>query len=121
MLCTPRGERFSLKLYGGAPGHLWRRMEDGHEFNLRLFRRVRLALSTNSMVADPRLQLSGHWRGPSLVMDDEGSFARKFNSDGTLNSERESGPKAATAVPITFNEEHWGLISPPACAPPPAR
>src|SRR5947209_15994060 len=75
VLCTPRGERFSLKLYGGAPGHLWLRMAEGHDFNLRVFRRPRFAVSTSQMVAPPRSQFAGHWRGADLVMNDNGSFS----------------------------------------------
>jgi hypothetical protein len=121
VLCTPRGERFNLKLYGGAPGHIWLRMNDGHDFNLRLFRRPPFAVSINSMIAPPRLQFFGHWRGTDLVMNDQGSFAQAFNFDGTLNLKGRPSGRTAGTVPIRFTEHYWGLISPPPCGPPSAR
>lgn len=118
VLCTPRGERFNLKLYGGAPGRLWLKMDEGHEFNMRVFRRSRLSLSTNSTVAPPRLQFAGHWRGSDLVMDDQGSFSHAFNPDGTLNPDAPNWHPKTGDVSVTFTEQYWGLISPPACTPP---
>jgi hypothetical protein len=121
VLCTPRGEQFNLKLYGGAPGRLWLRMDEGHAFNLRVFRRPRFALSINSVVAPPRLQFAGRWRGADLVMDDQGSFNRAFNPDGTLNPNPGDRYSETRGIPITFSEHFWGLISSPACLQPPAR
>lgn len=116
VLCTPRGERFNLKLYGWAPGHLWRKMDEGHAFYLQAFRRPRFALSTNSMVAPPRLQFAGHWRGADLVMDDQGSFRDAFNADGALNPNARAVPLPTSAIPITFTEHYWGFVSSPACS-----
>lgn len=119
VLCTPRGERFNLKLYGWSPGHIWRRMDEGKEFYLSAFRKPPGALSTNAMVTPPRLQFVGRWRGPNLVMDDQGSFAQAFDPNGALKPNA-GGPRSATeAVPITFTEQSWGLISSPPCSPPP--
>jgi hypothetical protein len=115
VLCTPSGERLNLKLYGWATGHIWRRMDEGHEFFFWVFRRPRFALSTNSMVAAPRLEFFGHWRGPNLVMDDHGSFAQAFSENGELNLNTRGQRPTTNAIPITFTEQFWGLISPPAC------
>jgi hypothetical protein len=113
-LCTPRGEHFNLKLYGGAPGRAWLAMEDGHPFNLDIFRR-RASLGTSGMVAPPRLQFEGRWQGPNLVMTDKGGFAHAFNPDGTLNEKGGTWHSRSGAVPITFTEQNWGAISAPRC------
>ena len=113
-LCTPRGERLNLKLYGGAPGRAWFRMEDGHPFGLRLFRR-RPAISTSSMIAPPRLQFTGRWQGPDLVMDDEGSFAHAFTPDGSVITTGAKWHPRTSTVPITFHERSWGLVTAPPC------
>ena len=117
ILCTPRGERFNLKLYGWAPGHIWRGMDEGQEFILQVFRHPPFSLSTNAMVAPPRLEFEGHWHGPDLVMDDQSTFAEAFNPDGTLNPNPKEWHRAANEVPITFTEQYWGFIGAPACSP----
>lgn len=81
----------------------------------------RIELSTNSRVAPPRPQFAGRLRGADLVMDDQGSFNRAFNPDGTLNPNPRNGHSETRGIPITFSEHFWGLISSPACLQPPAR
>jgi hypothetical protein len=93
-LCTPSGQRFNLKVYGAAPGHLWLDMPDGHAFGLEAFRRP-VSLGTGGSVAPPRLHFSGHWQGPDLVMTDQGSLAHAFKPDGTLNTSRSGTRRSA--------------------------
>jgi hypothetical protein len=117
-LCTPRGERFNLKLAGGASGRMWLNMADGQAFGLRVFRRVAFGDFTGrGPIDNPRLQFSGHWQGPDLVMDDGGSFAHAFAPDGTLLAKAAIWHPHTSAVRITFTERYWGLISPPPCTP----
>jgi hypothetical protein len=113
-LCTPRGERFNLRLRGGAHGRQWLHV-DG-PFSLEVWRRKALGRITGpTTVAPPRLHFDGRWDGPNLVMDDTGSFSHAFKPDGTLNENAGTWHPKMGAVPITFTETHWGFISAPPC------
>jgi hypothetical protein len=112
-LCTPKGERMNLKLYGGASGRgTWLHMPDGHEFGMNIFRR--LAFNLGGPIGPPRLEFKGRWQGPNLVMDDKGGFLHAFNPDGSVNMNSHNWHNNAGAVPITFTETPFSL-TPPAC------
>jgi hypothetical protein len=111
-LCTPKGERLNLKLYGGAPGRAWLRMEEGHPFGLQVFRRTVFSLS--GPIGPPRLEFEGHWQGDALVMSDRGDFAHAFRPDGSVVEDGVKWHSNVDAVPITLTEQTWGLF-PPAC------
>ena len=115
-LCTPRGERFNLTLRGGAPSRPWLHMDD-QPFHFRVWRRPPGGGVTADLVGPPRLEFAGRWQGPNLVMDDQGSVGRAFNPDATLNPRALRWETRAQAVAVTFAEQNWGLISPPACPP----
>jgi hypothetical protein len=84
-------------------------MEDGHQFALNAYRRPIGGGLTGNMVAPPRLQFEGRWRGPDLVMSDEGSFAHAFNPDGTVIANAPVWHPQSDVQPITFTETHWWL------------
>jgi len=51
----------------------------------------------------PSIQLSGHWKNPDLVMDDNGSIFRAFQPDGTVYRGHDpSHPYNGEVVPITL-------------------
>jgi hypothetical protein len=105
-VCTPRGERISLRVTGGASGKIWRDM-DGHEFGLSAYHRPVFWSFTNSSNWRPRLTLRGRWVGPNLVMSDEGGFAHAFLPDGSVNTQTASWYPKSAGVPITLTEVGW--------------
>jgi hypothetical protein len=105
-VCTPRGERYSLRVTGGASGKIWKDM-DGHGFEIYAYHRP-FGWQYRREDRRPRLSFSGQWVGPNLVMNDEGSIVRAFQPDGTLKSYRDSLPKAGGMVlPLVLTETKW--------------
>lgn len=100
-LCTPRQQRFTLKLYGSMRFGLGR-STNGEE--------IFLGMSNwtwqRSFVTrhPPAVSLHGHWQNPNLVADDEGSFRRAFNPDGTVLYGSFSGPYKQPVSTITLVE-----------------
>ncbi len=78
-VCTPRGENLALKMRGGMRKHL-NLSTDGESIWLGMHR-----MSWRQFNGDysPSLELRGHWQNPNLAMDDEGSIAKAFRTDGT--------------------------------------
>jgi hypothetical protein len=110
-VCTPRGERYSLSVTGGASGQIWKDM-DGHSFHLDARHRPAWRDFTGAPV-QPRLSFTGQWVQDTLVMTDDASFAHAFLPDGSLNT-RDQGnwhPKTG-ALPITFTEIEWSWTGP---------
>jgi hypothetical protein len=83
IVCTPRGERYHLRLSGGFTNKLGFRTTDtnGQPFGFTLTQPLNF-LSTNY---NTRLSFSlhGSWQNPNLVVDDRGTVSRAFNPDGT--------------------------------------
>jgi hypothetical protein len=99
-ICTPLGQRYSLKLTGGTPGRIWKDM-DGHAFSFSAYNRP---ISWFNNDRRPRLSFSGQWVGPNLVMSDNGSIAHAFLPDGTLSADTSSWHPKAGAFPLTLTE-----------------
>jgi hypothetical protein len=85
-LCTPRGERYRLKLFAGM------NEKTGIDTNgkaMRMELRYRpwyWSFSGNRKLEQPRLAFRGKWQNPDLVMDDGGTLLGAFNADGTLKN-----------------------------------
>ena len=105
-VCTPKGERFSLRVTGGASGNIWRNM-DGHDFHLSAYHRPLFWSFSDAKTWLPKLSLRGRWVGPNLVMSDEGSFAHAFLPDGSLNTIPPNWYPKVNGVPITLTETGW--------------
>ena len=104
-LCTPRGERYSLRVTGGL--------------------RERTGIDTNGkeMALDflrswkgwwgnadrrPRFRLDGRWQNPELVMADGGTLSQAFLPDGTLyQGQARDRPKAREKLQVAFQETSW--------------
>ena len=103
MVCTPRGEKFTLRLGGDfdkPPGHDL----DGKKGRLYMFNRTASHIF-NGGSARPELELHGQWSGPDLVMDDHGSIARNFEPDGKLYAGHSpSRPYMSEVSPVTLRE-----------------
>ena len=80
-LCTPRGERFTMRLYASMRWGLGA-STNGEKINLGMSNLTwyRPFMTRNS----PIVSLQGRWQNPNLVADDQGSFRRAFNPDGTV-------------------------------------
>ncbi len=82
-LCTPRGERFSLRLGGGFPDkHAWRLDSDQRPMHLHMYTRPWYGSFTTER--RPRFDLHGAWHNPDLVMDDRGTLSTAFLPDGAV-------------------------------------
>jgi hypothetical protein len=108
-VCTPQGQKYSLRVTGGASGHIWNDM-DGHTMSISAYYRP-FAWQYHREDRRPALSFSGQWVGPNLVMNDNGSVARAFHPDGTLKSYRESLPfgRDTLILPVVFTEGNYQL------------
>jgi hypothetical protein len=105
-LCTPRGERYSLRVRGGAPGRIWSDM-DGQPFRLRAYARAAFSGFSAQTSQPPRLTFSGRWSGDELVMTDDGSIDRAFDKDGSLIAHPTARRVTGGGLPATFTETTW--------------
>jgi len=84
-LCTPAGETFALNLQGGTHEAVGADM-NGHALSLSLADRPTWWwIEGRYETWRPRLSFRGRWANPELLLDDEGTLAREFASDGRLN------------------------------------
>ena len=98
VLCTPRGERFNLRLAGD--------FENPHGTDLQgktahLYANNYSAFSGSTA---PSLDFRGRWNNPDLVLDDQGSLNRAFDPGGALAANRHSRPYQQEASPLTLHE-----------------
>jgi hypothetical protein len=101
-LCTPKGERFYLKLGGGMPwGYYVNSL--GKPINLYMSNwRTALPVAADER---PYLKFSGHWEPGKLVADDRKSLSAAFLPDGTLRPKAASIPPSQTELTqVTFLE-----------------
>jgi hypothetical protein len=102
IVCTPRGEKFSLNLGGDFA------KPDGHDLNGKnasfyMFNRtVKHILSGAS--PKPELELRGRWSNADLVLDDHSSIQRNFTPDGRLRTSLTGVPYLGEVSPITLHE-----------------
>lgn len=112
-ICTPRGEKIQLKLGGGMRKRL-NVSTDGEGIGLYMYHRPWNYSFTND--DRPSLKLRGQWRNPNLVMDDEGTIAKAFQTDGSVYRGHGSNPAATPeVVPVTFVPGSYSEFS-AACA-----
>jgi hypothetical protein len=115
-LCTPRGERYTLWVGGGAAGNAWRDL-DGQVFHLEALRHPALGSASQE---PPFLRFSGKWEGTDLVMTDGASLGRAFLPDGRINTQtQDAGQPKSRVLPVTLSETGW-WSRPPDCQRPPS-
>jgi hypothetical protein len=104
-LCTPRGERFRLFITGGLTEKTGTDT-NGKTMSLRYYRHPVFGGISGDYEQPPRLELRGTWQNPDLVMDDGGSLAAAFLSDGSVSPKpnRWYHADAKNKVPIVFHE-----------------
>ena len=111
-LCTPRGERFNLKLGGNfeRPAGL---DLNGKTASFYMYNRtVKHILSGAN--PRPEIELRGRWNNPDLALDDHGSLARNFEPDATLVVSSHMRPYMTEISPVTLHEGQEGFDA--ACA-----
>ncbi len=93
-LCTPRGERFTLRFGADMDRHVGRDMNGkairiygyNHPWNWQYVNDDR-----------PELDLRGQWQNPNIVLNDRGTLLNNFKPDGTLYPK---GQHATTKEPL---------------------
>jgi len=98
VICTPRGEKFKLRLSGD--------FENPHGTDLQgktahLYANY---YSTFSGSTAPSLDFRGRWNNPDLVLDDGGSLNRAFDPGGALVTNHHMRPYKQEVVPLTLHE-----------------
>ena len=97
-LCTPRGEKFKLRLGGD--------FENPHGTDLQ-GKTAHLYMnnySTFSGSTAPSLEFRGRWNKPDLVLDDHGSLNRAFDPGGALVTNHHMRPYTQEVVPLTLHD-----------------
>ncbi len=105
-LCTPRGERFPMKVRAYMFEHPGRDT-NGKEMRLEVYYRSFWA-AFNGAPNRPELTLRGRWQNPDLVMNDGGTLSRAFLPDGqAYTGPPAQQPRARETVPVVFHEVPW--------------
>ena len=99
-ICTPRGERFRMRLGGGMRKQL-NLDTNGEHISLYMHYRPWNWQFLND--DRPHLELRGQWQNPDLVMDDHGSIPNNFEPDGSVyRGHSPTRPYSTEGVPITL-------------------
>jgi hypothetical protein len=102
LLCTPRGEKFSLSMSGDFDKSIGIDT-DGKIASFYLYSRSQA--NRVSAKARPGLELRGRWVNPDLMLDDHGSIANNFESDARLFPSNLPGhPAMGEVVAVTLHE-----------------
>ena len=100
-ICTPRGENIYLRLGGGMRKHL-NVSTDGEAITLSMHGRSPMANMNGDY--SPQLEFKGRWQNRQLAMDDEGSIAKAFHPDGTIDHAQDRNRiYTPEVVPITLS------------------
>lgn len=106
IVCTPRGERYSLKLGGdfAKPDGGWRGRDlNGKSASFYMFNRT-AAHILGGASPRPDLKLQGHWQNPDLVLDDDSSIQRNFDHKAQLYPDGKNRPYKGEVSTITLSE-----------------
>jgi len=100
-LCTPRGDRYRLRLGGdfGKPSGT-----DLQGKSAYLYMNNYTAFSSSTA---PSLEFRGHWSNPDLVLDDHGSLTRAFDPGGSLVTNHHMRPYVQEVVPLTLHQGNF--------------
>ena len=113
MLCTPRGETFSMSMSGDFDTSIGTDT-DGKSASFYLYSRNKA--NRTSAKTRPGLELRGKWVNPELVLEDHGSIANNFGPDSKLLAGTLPGHLAlGEVVPVTLHEGSKGEFE-AACA-----
>ena len=102
LLCTPRGETFSMSVSGDFDKNIGTDT-NGRKASFYLYSRNQA--NRVSAKTRPGLELRGQWVNPDLVLDDHGSIANNFGSDAKLYTGNLPGSAApGEVVTVTLHE-----------------
>lgn len=101
-LCTPKGERYSLKLSGSMPPHFYLKTV-GQPISFSVYNwRDSLLIGQEKR---PHFSLSGRWGQGEIVAEDRQTLSRAFFPDGTLRPAKSPvGPAVAEDIQLTLRE-----------------
>ncbi|HKD81443.1 MAG TPA: hypothetical protein VKH81_17240 [Candidatus Angelobacter sp.] len=102
VLCTPRGERFTLTL-GGDFGKADGRDLNGKSARFYMFNRTAAHILSGGS-ARPELKLRGRWNNPDLVLDDDSSIQRNFDHNANLYPDGKNRPYLGEVSTVTLRE-----------------
>ncbi len=103
MLCTPRGETYSLKLGADFEKHMGM-STDGKRVYMWLHKRPP-AIIRSAGDTRPELEFHGAWHNPDMVLDDKGTLNHEFTPDGRLYDVHAHRPPGANnPLPVTIKE-----------------
>jgi len=109
-LCTPKGEKFRLRFGGSMPRSHGTDLR-GVPIHLYFYSGTGLQLSPDRR---PSFDLYGTFGDSELIMEDQGSLASAFRSDGTLYGPRDHRSGKQENSHVTLREDpSW--VSSPAC------
>lgn len=97
-LCTPRGEKFNLRLAGDFQN------PHGTDLQGKTAHLYASNYSTFSGSTAPSLDFRGRWNNPDLVLDDGGSLNRAFDPGGALANNQHMRPYKQEVTPLTLHE-----------------
>ena len=100
-LCTPRGEKFRLRLGGDFQKDL--KLDTNGKTASFYMNNYSLKSQFNAQYR-PSLELRGKWVNPDLILDDHGSIGRNFGADGQLRQSLNGVPYMQEVVPVTLHE-----------------
>jgi hypothetical protein len=111
-LCTPRGERIQLRLYGVMPERV-SGDTNGKPMRIELRRRPWYGTIIGAYDGRPRLTLRGRWQNADLVMEDDGTLSMAFLPDGRVyDGPPARQPHATQTLPVVFHEVPWTTWAP---------
>ena len=106
-LCTPRGERYPLRLSASMFEHPGTDT-NGKEMRIGLYRRPWYWSWTGVWDRRPQLTLHGRWQNPDFVANDGGTLSVAFMPDGRLyEGPPRNQPRAHETVPVVIHEAGW--------------
>lgn len=105
-LCTPRGERYSMRVSASMFDHPGANT-NGERMEITMYSRPwNYRLTSND--GRPRLTFRGRWQNPNLVVDDGGTLSRAFLPDNTVyHGPPSRQPQAREALSLTLHEIPW--------------
>jgi len=104
-LCTPRGERYTMRVSAGMSEHPGTDT-NGQHMGIDMYSRPWNYQLTND--GRPRLSFRGRWQNPNLVVDDGGTLSRAFLPDNTVyHGPPSRQPRARETVSLVLHEIPW--------------
>ena len=115
-LCTPHGERYSLRLTASMFEHPGTDT-NGKEMRIVMYRRPWYWSFAGVWDRRPEITLRGRWQGADFVASDGGTLSAAFLPDGRLyDGPTRTQPRAREAVPVVIREAPWAWS--PSCGSP---